>query len=154
MEAFQQLWSDPARSGTPALVDDAHTYSYGELHAAVGAQSAWLRQRGIQDGDRVAIAMERSSSLAIMILGVMASGGCPCPLEPTLGTEEAVRRSRVAGFKWIVADRGHEGEAGQSGLPHDRWLSATEEPGAMVSSSSPPAAAASRRACCKTTAAC
>jgi acyl-CoA synthetase (AMP-forming)/AMP-acid ligase II len=128
IEAFQVLWIQPDRSHTPALVDDSRVYTYGELHAAVGRRSAWLQQRGVCTGDRVAIAMERSPDLAIMIMAVMAAGACPCPLEPDLGPEEVLRRSRITRFKWIVADQWNEDTSEQCGLPRTRWLTAAEEP--------------------------
>jgi malonyl-CoA/methylmalonyl-CoA synthetase len=124
VEAFHHLWCTPERAGMPALMDDAQesTYTYGDLHAAVGACAGWLRTRGVQDGDRIAISMERSSRQAIVILGAMAAGACPCPLEPQLGSEEVLRRSRVARFTWAVFDSAHQDEALQCGLPDGRYL--------------------------------
>lgn len=119
---FRTLWNDGERAGSLALVDDERAFDYPSLYQAVSQCAGWLQLAGVRHGHRVAIAMERSSRLAICILGVMAAGGCPCPLEPKLGAEEAQRRARVAGFEWIVFDDAHEAEAAACGLPSDRSL--------------------------------
>lgn len=120
--AFDHLWRQPERADMPALADEARGYTYAQLHAAVGLHAGWLRARGVRPGERVAIAMERGADLAIMILGAMAAGACPCPLEPGLGEDEARRRTGVAGLSWIVVDGAHRDEARRCGLPEDACL--------------------------------
>jgi malonyl-CoA/methylmalonyl-CoA synthetase len=122
VEVFSQAWVDPARAATLALVDERRRYTYAELHDAVGRCAGWLRAAGVREGDRVAIAMARSADLAICILGTMAAGACPCPLEPKLGTEEAQRRARVAGLRWIVVDATNSAEGSTSGIAPERRL--------------------------------
>lgn len=114
--AFDYLWKQPERAGTAALADEARGYTYAQLHEAVGCCAGWLRAQGVCPGDRVAVAMERCADLAIVILGAMAAGACPCPVEPGLGEEEARRRTSVAGLSWIVVDDAHRNEAQQWGL--------------------------------------
>lgn len=132
-EAFDTLWAAPDRAGLPALRDDEHEYSYGELHAAVGAYSGWLQAQGVGVGDRVAIAMERSSHLAIAILGAIAAGACPCPLEPRLGAEEIRRRAQVAGLRWTLSDAAHSEEMRQCGLPAEHSLRHADMAGSTAS---------------------
>jgi acyl-CoA synthetase (AMP-forming)/AMP-acid ligase II len=122
LDRFQAAWAEPARREAPALADDTRQYTYGELLDAVSRCAGWLRATGVSQGDRVALAMERSADLAICILGVMAAGACPCPLEPGLGAEEVQRRTRVAGLRWIVFDAANEAEAAQSGIDPERRL--------------------------------
>jgi acyl-CoA synthetase (AMP-forming)/AMP-acid ligase II len=122
VEIFRTSWLDPARVARLALEDERKRYSYGELHAAVGCRAGWLRSNGVREGDRIAIAMERSADFAICILGAMAAGACPCPLEPKLAIEEMRRRTRVAGLQWIVVDAINAPEAGSSGVPPERRL--------------------------------
>ena len=122
VDVFRTSWVDPAWAGQPALEDERRQYTYAELHEAVGRQAGWLQAAGVRKGDRVAIAMERSASLAICILGAMAAGACPCPLEPELGMEEARRRTRVAGLQWIVVDAAHAVDGESSGVPPARCL--------------------------------
>jgi malonyl-CoA/methylmalonyl-CoA synthetase len=122
IEIFRKAWLDPARSGSPALEDEHRRYTYAELHDAVGRCAGWLRARGVRDGHRVAIAMDRSADLAICILGAMAAGACPCPLEPKLGPEETQRRTRVAALQWIVTDAANADDAGASGIAGESHL--------------------------------
>lgn len=124
--AFDQLWREPGRAEAIALCDDSHAYTYLQLHHAVGGCAGWLRAQGVREGDRIAIAMERSAQMAVMILGVMAAGACPCPLEPMLGTEEATRRTVTATLKWIVIDAAHGDVSLQCGMPSDRCLVYTQ----------------------------
>ena len=74
IDIFRRRWTDPARSESLALQDESHSYNYGQLYDAVGRCAGWLRVMGIRDGHRVAIAMDRSADLAILILGAMAAG--------------------------------------------------------------------------------
>jgi malonyl-CoA/methylmalonyl-CoA synthetase len=125
---FHELWNCPARADLLALVDDERELTYPMLYEAVSRCAGWLQQAGVRAGDRVAITMERSSHLAACILGVMAAGGCPCPLEPRLGAEEAQRRTRVAGFGWIVFDDAHAEESASCGLAQERRLRHDKRP--------------------------
>ncbi|KWT98750.1 MULTISPECIES: class I adenylate-forming enzyme family protein [unclassified Variovorax] len=122
LEVFQARWTDPSRASSLALKDERRSYTYAELHEAVGRCAGWLHGAGVRHGDRVALAMARSAELAICILGVMAAGACPCPLEPRLGEEEARRRTRVAGIRWIVADAANAAEGEVAGIPTERRL--------------------------------
>lgn len=122
LDRFRAAWTGPARASALALRDEQRAYTYPELHEAVGRCAGWLRAAGVRHGDRVAIAMTRSADLAICILGAMAAGACPCPLEPKLGAQEAQRRTRLAGLAWLVLDDASEEEAGHRGIPADRCL--------------------------------
>jgi acyl-CoA synthetase (AMP-forming)/AMP-acid ligase II len=122
LDIFRTSWLDPARASRPALEDERRRYSYADLHAAVGCRAGWLRAQGVREGDRIAIAMERGADFAICILGAMAAGACPCPMEPKLGAEEAQRRTRVAGLQWIVLDAPNAAEAGASGIARKHCL--------------------------------
>src|SRR3546814_17097568 len=63
-----------------------------------------LRQAGIAQRERVAISMERSLSGVVAILGTMAAGACPCPLEPRLTRQEILGRLESAGLGTVLAD--------------------------------------------------
>ena len=67
------------------------------------ARRAWA-------GDFVAVAMERSLEQLIAILGAMAAGACPCPLEPRLADENRAPRAAV-GLAWMLHDPAHAGTA-------------------------------------------
>jgi malonyl-CoA/methylmalonyl-CoA synthetase len=108
---FRHTWNDPQRAARPALADELHSWTYAQLYETVGRRAGALRAAGVRRGDRVALAMERSAELAVAILAVIVAGGCPCPLEPKLGTEETQRRARVARFDWVLADAAHRHDA-------------------------------------------
>ncbi len=122
LELFQARWTDPSRASSLALRDERRSYTYAELHESVGRCAGWLHGAGVRHGDRIALAMERSAELVICILGAMAAGACPCPLEPKLGKEETRRRAQVAAIRWIVADAANAGEGEVAGIPSERRL--------------------------------
>jgi amino acid adenylation domain-containing protein len=64
-----------------AVRDANGALSYGELlEASTGLANA-LRQRGLQQGDRVALALPRNNDAVISLLAVMQAGGCFLPLD-------------------------------------------------------------------------
>ena len=63
-----------------AVRDANGALSYGELlEASTGLANA-LRQRGLQQGDRVALALPRCNDAVVSLLAVMQAGGCFLPL--------------------------------------------------------------------------
>lgn len=124
IDVFHQRWREPAHAELPALLSDEGTLSYGALHERVGALAGALRAAGVQPGQRVALAMERSLDLALLLLATMAAGACPCPLEPKLGREETARRNALAGFDWTVCDAAHDADPTLADVPRERRLQA------------------------------
>lgn len=121
--AFERLWLDPQRAGRPALLDDdQQCLTYPALHATVGDLAGRLRTAGVGRGDRVALAMDRSTNLAVAILAVMAAGACPCPLEPKLGRDEIQRRFRMTGMTWTLVDASHADDPSLIDVPAERRL--------------------------------
>ena len=68
--------------------------------------------------------MERSLAQVLAILGVMAAGACPCPLEPRLSVEETARRVSAVGLGWMLHDVANAATAEACGLPAARLLAA------------------------------
>jgi len=122
VSAFGQVWRDPERTNSLALCDEKQQLSYGDLHKAVGKLSGQLRAAGVGEGDRVALAMERSARLALSILAVMVCGGCPLPLEPQLGPEETARRFHVARIDWTLLDSAHQDDESFGLFPSQRRI--------------------------------
>jgi len=111
VHTWHRAWRDPARRDAPALASESGTLSYAQLFDRVGRVAAGLRARGVGRGARVAIAMERSPAQVAILLGAMAAGACPCPLEAGLSAAETARRMAVGGMGWAIHD-----EAGAAGL--------------------------------------
>lgn len=106
LDAYPSLWRSESWTSRPALsaADGGGAISYGALFDRVGAMAGSLRRAGVQPRQLVALAMERSVESVIAILGIMAAGACPCPLEPRLTREEIRDRLRSVGAATVLAD--------------------------------------------------
>ncbi len=122
--AGARLWAQPEWAARPALVAANETLTYGDLHRQVGRAAGALRAAGVKPGDYVAVAMERSPAQLVALLGTMAAGACPCPLEPRLAHEETARRVAAVGLGWMLFDDAHAPTAQASGLAASRLLPA------------------------------
>ena len=71
------------------------TLSYQELDKRSNQIAHWLVEQGVNKGDHVALAMDRSLELPIFILGALKAGGVYVPIDP------AYPADRIA---YIVAD--------------------------------------------------
>lgn len=105
-----------------AIVTADETLTYADLHRQVGRAAGALLAAGVQRGDYIAVAMERSPAQLVAILGAMAAGACPCPLEPRLAHEETARRVAAAGLGWMLFDDAHAATAQASDLADARLL--------------------------------
>ena len=65
-----------------ALVAVDATYSYLEMDAITDRIAAALRQRGVGDGDRVALLLPRTSRLILALFGVLKAGAAYIPCDP------------------------------------------------------------------------
>ncbi|CAB3686899.1 putative sulfoacetate--CoA ligase [Achromobacter mucicolens] len=124
--AFARLWDQPEWAARPALVTAEETVNYADLRRRVGQAAGGLRAAGVAPGDYVGVAMERSLAQVLAILGVMAAGACPCPLEPRLSVEETARRVAAVGLTWMLADDDNAATARGCGLPAARVLDAAK----------------------------
>lgn len=124
--AFARLWDQPEWAARPALVTAEETVTYADLRRRVGQAAGGLRAAGVAPGDYVGVAMERSVAQVLAILGVMAAGACPCPLEPRLSVEETARRVAAVGLTWMLADGDNAATARGCGLPAARVLDAAK----------------------------
>ncbi|MBY8947246.1 amino acid adenylation domain-containing protein [Pseudomonas sp. SH10-3B] len=64
-----------------AVRDSLGALSYGQLLEASTGLAGALRLRGLQAGDRVALALPRNNDAVISLLAVMQAGGCFLPLD-------------------------------------------------------------------------
>ena len=70
------LWTAAEREAAAvALVDGAHSISYGTLAERAAGVASRLDEVGVEPGDRVAVFLERSSDAVACIFGVLAAGG-------------------------------------------------------------------------------
>ncbi|WP_332611916.1 class I adenylate-forming enzyme family protein [Achromobacter sp. ESBL13] len=122
--AFARTWRQPEWASRAAIVTADTTLTYADLHQRVARIADSVRAAGVAPGSYVAIAMERSLEQVLTILGVMAAGACPCPLEPRLSAEETARRVAAVGLTWLLHDEPNTATAAASSLPAARVLKA------------------------------
>jgi fatty-acyl-CoA synthase len=72
----------------PALVEDGASTTYAELQAGATAAAQALRAHGVAPGDRVGIAMQPTAAYVTILLGAMAAGAVPAPLNTRLAPAE------------------------------------------------------------------
>lgn len=80
-QQFEQRTSDaPDRT---ALVYEDVRWSYGVLNERANQLAHHLRREGVKAGDAVGICMARTPELVLAVLGVLKSGACYVPIDPT-----------------------------------------------------------------------
>ncbi|KRC85476.1 putative sulfoacetate--CoA ligase [compost metagenome] len=124
--AFARLWSQPGWAARPAIVTAEETLTYADLRRRVGQAAGGLRAAGVAPGHYVAVAMERSLAQVVAMLGAMAAGACPCPLEPRLSVAETARRVAAVGLTWMLHDEANAASAEACGLAPARLLRAAD----------------------------
>lgn len=88
-----------------ALICGGVTLSYGEMWAAAEGVAAELKSAGLEPGDRVALAGERTARQFVNMLGVLIAGGIYVPLG---ATTPLVRQARIladSGARFRLADQ-------------------------------------------------
>ncbi|MBN6044015.1 enterobactin non-ribosomal peptide synthetase EntF [Citrobacter sp. ku-bf4] len=65
----------------PALADARYQFSYREMREQVVALAGVLRERGVQPGDSVAVALPRSVFLTLALHGIVEAGAAWLPLD-------------------------------------------------------------------------
>jgi amino acid adenylation domain-containing protein len=80
-----------------AVCDGIRTLTYSDLNDAAARLAHWLRAHGVTPEQPVAICMERSVDLPVVILATLKAGGAYLPLDPALPRDRLV---------WMLADAG------------------------------------------------
>ena len=78
---LEALHAHPRQS---AVVTVDQTLSYGELAQHSLAIAAWLRQRGVQRNQLVAVALEKGWEAIVAVLGILRAGAAFLPIDPNL----------------------------------------------------------------------
>jgi amino acid adenylation domain-containing protein len=112
-----------------AVVEADRSLTYGELAARADLLADRLREAGVRPGDRVALAMRRSTDLIVAMLATLRTGAAYVPLDPTYPEERRREMLTLAAPRAIVA-------------PHGRTLAVTSLDGASAGSGDPDAVAA------------
>jgi natural product biosynthesis luciferase-like monooxygenase protein len=80
---------------TTAVVFRDQSLTYQELDARANQLAHFLRFKGVQAGDRVAISMERSLNLMVALLGTWKAGAAYVPVDPSYPAER---------LKYVLSD--------------------------------------------------
>ncbi len=104
MHVYRERWTSNDFADRPALMNHGQVLSYRELYEKVSCKAGQFREAGVQDGQLVALAMERSIDAVLSMLGLMAMGACPCPLEPRLTLAELRARRDTVAVSLVLAD--------------------------------------------------
>ncbi|WED41801.1 non-ribosomal peptide synthetase [Legionella cardiaca] len=71
------------RPKSTAAVFEEHSLSYEQLNQKANQLAHYLREMGVKADTRVALCMERSIELLIVIMGILKAGGAYIPLDPS-----------------------------------------------------------------------
>lgn len=83
--------------------------SYGELEERSNQFAHYLRKQGIAQGDIVGIAVDRSASLVVALLGIAKSGAAYLPLDPEYPTDRIAYMLDDSGAKLLISNQQYIG---------------------------------------------
>ncbi len=104
----------------PALIADGETMTYADLHQRALAAAAWLEAKGIEEGDRVALALAPGRALVVALHATLLTGAAAIPIDPRLGPQERAQRTSTASLvvDEPIADDGARDAVPKSVDPH------------------------------------
>jgi amino acid adenylation domain-containing protein len=105
------------RPDAPAVADADGTLTYAELDAESGRIATALRELGVQPGDRVAMAAEKSRASVAALYGIMRAGAAYVPIDPLAPPLRTLGIVRDAGCRVVCADASTAATFGESGVP-------------------------------------
>jgi len=88
----------------PALIDGEETLSCADICNLMDRTATYLRDKGLQPGDRVASLAGNSADHVVLYLGVLAAGGCMVPLPVTAHPTALAEMIRNCSPKFLFAD--------------------------------------------------
>lgn len=76
--------------------------SYGRLAELCDRFAGWLRELGIQPGDRIGVHLPNIPQVVIAIVGAMRAGAIPSLMNPLYVTREIEHQARDSGIKLLI----------------------------------------------------
>ncbi|MDE1182643.1 non-ribosomal peptide synthetase [Paraburkholderia sp.] len=86
----------------PAVIDGASSVSYRELDARAQRVAGWLRDRGLQTGELVAIVADRSTAFVVAMIGVLKAGGAYVALDAANPPQRVAQTLRDCGARFVL----------------------------------------------------
>ena len=108
IQAF--LECNAAQPGQVAIRQDAFALTYSEVEERSARLAGLLISRGVGEGDRVAVRMDRSINYLITLLAIWRSGAVWVPIESEHPSERTVGILREAQAALIIVDREASGD--------------------------------------------
>ena len=100
----QNLLDTAARDGDhPALRMDEAVLSYAEFRDAALRVAAFLRDKGVEPGDRVGIVLPNVLSFPVVFYGIQLAGAAVVPMNPLLKAREVEYYLRDSGARLVLA---------------------------------------------------
>jgi len=90
----------------PGLVFEATTLSYGELEARANRLAHFLVERGVEPGQRVALALPRRPETVVAMLAVAKTGAAYVPVDPGYPADRIAYMVEDSAPALILADSG------------------------------------------------
>jgi len=85
----------------PAIESFGKTLTYAELGAAADAVSSWLRARGLEKGQRVAIMSPNVATYPVILFGILLAGGVVVNVNPLYTPHELEHQINDADARFI-----------------------------------------------------
>ncbi|MEO0734904.1 MAG: amino acid adenylation domain-containing protein, partial [Bacteroidota bacterium] len=101
------------RGEATALMYEGEELSYQELDERANQVANFLRARGLQTEDMVAVCVDRSFDLVVWLLGILRAGGAYLPLDANYPPDRIAYLLEDSGARFCVANRKYEGLLGQ-----------------------------------------
>jgi long-chain acyl-CoA synthetase len=89
------------------LEDGIEGHTYAELRRMAESIAAWLVNRGVQPGARVAILAENHPHWVAAYLGIIAAGGAAVPLDTAYHADQVAKLLRDSGGSLLFCDSKH-----------------------------------------------
>lgn len=102
---LQQLFEQQVaqRPDDPALCFNGRTLTYRELNGQINSLAHFLRRRGLEVEDIVAIYLERSMEMIIALLAVIKAGGAYVPIDPEYPLERVRYILKDSNARFIIS---------------------------------------------------
>ncbi|MCW2645414.1 MAG: hypothetical protein JWP07_1523, partial [Pseudonocardiales bacterium] len=89
-------------SRTAVRLDD-HVLTYADLDDRAARVAGWLRQHGLEPGDRVGVMLPNVLAFPVLYYGVLRAGGTVVPMNPLLKSREVSQYLGDCGAKLVFA---------------------------------------------------
>ena len=100
-----------------AVRSDEQTLSYRQLEARANRIAHLLRQRGVQRGALVGLAMDRGADMLAALLGILKAGAGYVPLDPQFPADRLAYMASDAGLAALLTQQRHAAQFDLRGRP-------------------------------------